>query len=535
MRVSVLASALVLALVPGPASATHGAGDPTSVTMEVFGGGHAGECHRVEITATSNGAAAESEPIDVSISMSDADLVRDVSVEFCDPSQAWSSPGTGTKDCDDDAVFANESDTATGCGSGQTGTQNPARATEECVTDAAGRCVLGVRGSETEFLSIVAFFDSDGDDQRDSVEVSDEETRGLAVDREAVRTLQCAPSSDVDPEGSRHEFRCRAISASGIGVSDRTVLFDVISGPNAEEVGPTQCGPTDQEGYTPMTTPEDAAGGHPAGSASSACGYTDATGSGSPEGTDEIVAWVNTEDPPPGEVDDPNTATPGEEAQVNISVSWAPPPGSGRTIACTPDGGAGQLGRHVDVTCSVRNAGREPIPGVIVSFIEEGPGTFSGGSSSTSCATQSDGSCTVQMVTSTNESGTTTITGSITHSTCGSTVSDCADDATIQWTDQHFTWDAEIVLRYSRSRHRFTGTLTSDAAMCRAGRTVWIKKVRPGRNRRVAQTVTSEAGTFTTRRFADPRGRFYAFAPEISQSGDTCLAARSEQIRLRRR
>lgn len=534
MRIPVLASAMLLALLPGPASATHGGGDPTSITMQVSGGGHPIECHRVQITATSNGAAAEGETVDVAISMSDFDVLRDDFVEFCDPSQgAWPTHGTGTRDCDDDAVFANGSDTSAGCDSGQTGIENPARATEECVTDAAGTCELAVRGGDEGSLLIVAFFDSDGDDHQDPGEPAAEKSQRLDGDGSYIVSVECSPTTDVDPEGSRHEFRCRAVGESGFGVPDRTVFFDVVGGRNAEEVGPSQCGPTDEGGYTPMPAAEDASGGHPAGSMSSACGYTDPTGSGSPEGTDEIVVWVNGR-PDPGAVDDPNRAD-YWDPQTTISVRWGTPLKSGRTVACFPDGGQGEVGSPTDVECSVRNLDGEPIPDVIVSFVEQGPGTFSNGSSSDSCTTGADGSCTVQMVTASNEWGTTTITGSITHDTCGSTVSDCSDDATIHWSDHHFRWETEITMRYSKSRHRFTGALTSDGEMCRAGRTVSIKKVRPGRDRRVTRMLTSQAGIFRSRRFADPRGRFYAFAREFSRGGDACYAARSEQIRMRRR
>ena len=324
-----------------------------------------------------------------------------------------------------------------------------------------------------------------------------------------------------------------------MGAAGRTVFFDVVGGPNAEEIGPTQCGPTDQAGYTPAVGAEDGSGGHPASSASSACGYTDATGTGSPEGTDEIVAWVNIEDPPPGQVDNPNTADPGE-AQMTLSVRWGTSPivGPGTTIACTPDGGVAPPGSLVDVICSLRTASGEPIPGVVVSLIEEGPGTFSGGSSSATCTTGSNGSCTVQMVSGVNEWGTTTIIGSITHDACASPGSDCADEASIVWTDQHgVRWDTDVGLRYSRTGHRFSGKVTSETQRCSAGRSVWIKKARPGLDRRVAEVITSETGTFASRRFGDPRGRFYAAVPEmeISDSGDICLRARSNVVRVRRR
>jgi hypothetical protein len=88
-----------------------------------------------------------------------------------------------------------------------------------------------------------------------------------------VTELDCIPEDDVNPSGGRHDFLCRATGEGGAAILGAEVRFDVVNGPNQEEIDNTACGFTDLNGVV-------------------TCGYSDSTGAGSPAGTDTIVGFT---------------------------------------------------------------------------------------------------------------------------------------------------------------------------------------------------------------------------------------------------
>ena len=98
------------------------------------------------------------------------------------------------------------------------------------------------------------------------------------------------------------------------------------------------------------------------------------------------------------------------------------------------------------------------------------------------------------------------------------------------------TYQRSSKISLSRNRSRWSGRVSSDEAGCLAGRTVNLKKVRPGRPARTVGTTTTDGnGAFRLRHRADG-GRYYAnvrrsqFAEGINTV--ICGAAQSRRIRV---
>ena len=502
----------------GSALANHGAAaNPATVNFTGEGdSAPANTCN--EITLTANGAggttAAEGETIDIAVTMSDTDLTQDLAIGFCDPdgAQGTSSNLAGAQtnfqganqggqtesgqnpicDVDDtnddqnngtysDANFGSLSPNAvpgvSGCtlrsNTASTGTEFPAVIHDECFTDNAGQCSFGITSNQEGTANVIAWFDNDqGEVVTPGGNVANTSSSDYTPDATDPRdnfvktwttggttqatTVNCTPPTDSNPEGTRHEFRCTATNSAGQPVTGATITFDVTSGPNAEEIGPTDCaGNTNQQGQTNAPATEDPAGeGQPTGSTSGACGYNDVITQQSPLGTDTITAYINNATPQSGQPV-PTTGPDAGEPQTTIQKTWV---GPGRVIDCEPETATNQIGTTHVVTCTVRDRAGAPVQNVEVTFSNRGgPGSFTGPVTS---FTNAQGQVTVtQGTTATfDPEGTTTIRGTITgqrgdntpagqttaQNEClraagdpiGSTAGVCFDDVTKTWTRQ---------------------------------------------------------------------------------------------------
>jgi hypothetical protein len=100
---------------------------------------------------------------------------------------------------------------------------------------------------------------------------------------------------------------------------------------------------------------------------------------------------------------------------------------------------------------------------------------------------------------------------------------------------QTYTFPSRLTLRYSGGA--FKGRLLSDRAECQDGRTVRIRRQRPGRDRTVATTTTDDSGRYSVAHRPLRAGTYYAVSPRKTfAEGDNtvvCTRARSNNITRR--
>lgn len=597
--ITALATVLALAVpLMGTAGATHGQGTDADVDVDTISltpeasSNVSGSCQAFTAQANFGGQPAEGETLDIESVISDDDgtvgpsgELADATVDFCTPSGTpTATPVSGSTGADTDDTGG---DTATVHG--------------ECVTDTNGQCRFGIVITDANANAsgtVTVWAETDDSDTREAGEPFDQSTISVtASGNEAVTNIACTPTTDSNPVGTRHEFRCTTTNAQGQPVGGATVLFDVTAGPNAEEIGPTNCpGTTSSDtGQTGAVGAE--AGGGGSVNSGTGCGYNDSTietpTQSSPPGTDTITVCV-TQQAGAGE-----TQTAGcdaHEAQTTITKAWV---GPGTTISCTPDGQQANPGSTVLVTCNIADATGSPVSGGIVNFTETGPGTIDNfGCQNTNTGTSdANGTCTTTARTASNESGTQTVTGTLTNGNCAGTGNpagpgnpntgapantDCSDTATINWTSQTQTppsnpecsdgvdndgdgqtdfpndpecnnpednseadiggrFNTSLTFRYDRNGNppAFKGQVISDRKECTQRRMVKIRRVKKGRDPVVAKDRSNNKGNYVAVKKHIRRGKYYSRTPKVvktSASGATlvCLGARSSTVKLRR-
>jgi hypothetical protein len=148
---------------------------------------------------------------------------------------------------------------------------------------------------------------------------------------------------------------------------------------DTESVSPTQC-TTDASGKCSVT-------------------FTDP----SPQDGEEFT--VDASLPRQGQADATATAT---------IVYHDPGKGEARNIAVTPNAATNTAGGVQTFTAAVMDRFDHPVPGVLVSWTETGPGSFrAGGGSTDSCTTDANGSCPVETTSLESETGEQEVTGTI--------------------------------------------------------------------------------------------------------------------------
>ncbi|MGH2808037.1 MAG: hypothetical protein ACRDKT_12270 [Actinomycetota bacterium] len=561
--VVVVVSVLAGLLVGAPARATHGgANDPAvnvdavAVTPESSSLPPGGACVRYTATATMSSAAAENETLDVRVTLADQDATADLTLSFCDVDGSGPlTPIAAPSDTDDEG-----------------GTESPATIQGECTTDAEGRCVFGVSAvdeaagcGDGASGSITVWADADDDGVIDDGEARDDGTVTLGSGTCAI--VACTPESVTRPDGSRVEFGCSVTNSFGQPLAGITITVDVNAGPNADEIAPFTCGPTDAQGQTPAP----AADPSPSSPTAGACGYNDAgmNTASSPPGTDNVAFCVQAAAPSgqqgtsgcdPHELQNQGNAT--------STVTWVTP---ATRVSCVPDGAGATGGTTINVVCTVVDESQAAVVGVVVSFTETGPGSLS----ATSCTTGLDGSCTVSTQTSSNETGMQTITGSVRSGNCDQsgqplpgTDSECTDTATIAWsTAPHFPEcndgvdndgdgnvdladrgcrdasddieadaDPSVTLRFRSRRPRgFIGMVSHPVAGCRTRRLVTVRRIGSGV---IGRDRTGPEGRYfeaANRRPGRYRARAAARTITIDGQSVTCGSHSSPIIRIRRR
>jgi len=312
---------------------------------------------------------------------------------------------------------------------------------------------------------------------------------------ENVESLECTPATDSNPEGSEHRFTCTARTATGTPAGGILPFFDVTAGPNAEEVGPTPCTFSGANGQ-------------------SECAYTDVEGAGSPPGTDTLTVYVNLTCPRPG-VPECGPGPDADETQTTVTKTFH---GPARVIDCEPEQATNRTRTTHEVTCTVTDRAGVPVSGVEVTFDETGPGRFTTGEQEDDDTTNANGVATADVTASREEKGDQTITGSLDVATtdCELPADDppgeeppaaagvCSDDVTKTWRPRPNRAESSVTIRGS-----FKGQVVSERRGCKVDRKVILKKVRPGKNKKVGTDRTNKFGNWRINK-KNPKGRYYA-------------------------
>ncbi len=359
-----------------------------------------------EFTVTLRGAnqnPAEGETVDVRATQSDADTTEDLRIAFCDPDAA--GPGTnlgGAADCDDNPEF----NVGQGGACAGPGAEAPADIRAEGRTAQNGQLIFGVTSNEPGTMNITVFFETTQNNVLDPNEavVARATKTWTAGGEPAAANVDCNPETDANPANTgtataanTHTFTCTVTDAQGAVLPGVTVTFDVTAGPNAEEIAPTACpGQTNAQGQV-------------------TCSYLDAAGANSPPGTDTIVGFVNQNTGP--------TATAGldpGEPNDQILKTWF---GPARFINCDPETATNAPGTQHVVTCIVTDVAGNPVPGQRVIFTETDVGRIvtpaADANGQTTAVTDAAGQVQVVVQTAANETGTQTITGSLSYAGAG--------------------------------------------------------------------------------------------------------------------
>jgi hypothetical protein len=363
----------------------------------------------------------------------------------------------------------------------------------------------------------------------DGVTLSDTSVKTWVVP--TVAAVDCSPETDNNPEATAHAFTCTALSAAegGVPVPNVQLWFDVTAGPNAEEVIPTTCTLTNASGVAN-------------------CTYTDTDTPASLPGTDTIVGYFNLACPRAGVLACSN-APEADEPQDEILKTFSGPP---RIVDCEPEAASNKAGTTHVVTCTVTDRAANPVPNIVVTFDETGPGRFATGTQTVTDTTDASGAATADLASTPEEEGDQTVTGSLpttagvdeceraANDPAGAPAGVCTDDVVKTWIPPLIIREpSDVTIRHRNRPHVFRGRVDSALPRCERGRTVRIKKVRSGPDRTVGRDRTNRQGRYEVRHRRGGPGRYYAVAARKSftnADGDTviCQKGRSRRIRDRR-
>ncbi|HET7929356.1 MAG TPA: hypothetical protein VFM40_07370 [Actinomycetota bacterium] len=268
---------------------------------------------------------------------------------------------------------------------------------------------------------------------------------GVAMANHGTRTLQVTPEASDNAIGTMHTLTATLSSAA-----------DATSG--AIEIDFEITGPGDTDGGDTPGSPDK---GCTVAEGSATCTVTETS---SVTGTDTIVAWIDhgadaaveadtTEGADAGNpsVDEPSGGpdTPGGTPEPDLTdvvlKTWTSGVGEPRNIEARPEEATNAPGTVHRVTAVVTDRERDPVSGVTVTFTESGPGTFVGGGSTVTAATDNRGRASAEVTTQATETGTQTITASLPTSggvdeceraagdPAGAPAGNCSDEVTKTW------------------------------------------------------------------------------------------------------
>ncbi|MCA1823607.1 MAG: hypothetical protein LC640_04960 [Frankia sp.] len=327
-------------------------------------------------------------------------------IGFCDPSP---TPGPNVQPAPNTGTVSGGVPTATpNTCQGTTptaATTGPNTCNAEYTTNGFGQLTFGVLTNQPGTMAVTAYVEepnqtpigpnTTGNGNPDGVEPRDSSLKTwVAGGVAAVNHIECVPETDANPEGTTHTFGCTAFTSNpqtgalDVPVTGVRIWFDVISGPNSDERGPTQCATnTDNNGQT-------------------SCSYTDNTSNTvaavlSPPGTDTIIAYVS---------NNPSAGPAANDPADTIFKTWI---GPARNIVCQPRTADNPSGSVHTVTCTVTDVNNQPVNGQSVRFTELGVGSFANSQSTAFATTNAAGVATAQTSTTAFENGTESITAEL--------------------------------------------------------------------------------------------------------------------------
>jgi hypothetical protein len=342
-------------------------------------------------------------------------------------------------------------------------------------------------------------------------------------------TLTCSPNqtttSGDDPtcqeDTSTSSVTITALVQNGTPAqpqADFIVLFDQpqdtspagkSDASDTESVSPTQC-TTDAQGKCSVT-------------------FTDS----SPSDGEEFT--VDASLPRQGQADDTATAT---------IVYHNPTKGEARNIDVTPNSASKEAGGVQTFVAAVSDRFDHPVPGVLVSWTETGPGSFrAGGGSTATCTTGADGSCSVETTSLQSETGDQEVTGTIdstnysgaTNQECmapanktyvapasstspgdapGAQAGNCSDKGSVTWTKPVQTQDPDLNC-FSPKRHVLKCKVVSHPRV--AGADVTFRKVHKDGSlgRIIAEKTTNSNGVAKFRKAGLKSGKVWRVIAKV--------------------
>lgn len=315
-------------------------------------------------------------------------------------------------------------------------------------TDANGDVTFGIAmGPDLADagVTLTAWVDLDGDDQRDEGEPWDGSLHHWLRGDGTVLVIDAGPEGDVNPNGTTHTVTVAVATSNGAplqGFVPKSVILptafgqppgDVVdqnagASPNAAAKGNADvyaCTPSDSHGLSTCTFEDPAS--TPAGT-DTIVFFSDRGGEARwPDGDDPRDAvqkqWMPAPSPPPSAVASPTSSpTPPPSASPSPSPSAPPLPAaaryvvlcSGATVApCDTSFRVAEPGDDVDVAALVTDRYGNPVPNVPVELREAGPAVFTpSGADAILPSTGADGVARGTL-TSSRDEGTSTVVAEI--------------------------------------------------------------------------------------------------------------------------
>jgi hypothetical protein len=289
---------------------------------------------------------------------------------------------------------------------------------------------FGVVGLTTGGATIDVFRSADGDEVQNSRDFSRSVTvpvtaGGLPDSPEAanaVRTVLISPDASFQQVGgAAHTFTVALTNANGDGVAGVTPSIAATAGPNA-------------------------ASASAAASFTASCGMSNNAGTatctykGTKTGTDTVTVWVD-QTFARTQPANPTSGIDNNEPRDTATATTTPAASQAKVIDLLPATSTVVVGNNKVLTATVTDASGTPVAGVGVTFTENGPGTFQGGTTGTGATstidvtTDAKGTATVTLATTSGTAaGTTTVTADIRNPTstqCGTSGGRCTDTATV--------------------------------------------------------------------------------------------------------
>lgn len=314
----------------------------------------------------------------------------------------------------------------------------------QCTTTADGTCSQSYLGTEIGDDTITVFEDDDSDFRYDLVgdEPVDEVTKTWVEAGQGTRRVRIDMETDPDSDALDENGPCDGDRQPPIQESgwNQRANDNPVDRRASHKVCAERFGPNDAPQAGPVTFTIVSGPGHFTGSQGTADFGREYIAGEDADGYN--VAYVS--------------STETGETVVRASVDdvsdsgvkpWVAPPSSARTIDLEPESGTNEPATEHEVTAVVYDGFGNPVEGVTVTFAEDGAGRFVDGGAQVVRTTNADGEARARTTTGRNETGTQTITASLSASSTecdepanspeqGDPEGVCSDTVTKTWEEE---------------------------------------------------------------------------------------------------